>query len=266
MRFDGILFSDLHLSPDTGALNTLFDAFVDAVAGTKHVACLGDLFEYCIGPKQLDTEHGRHVFEGMQRLAAGAESAIWVAGNRDFMFDPSARKAGFKTFRNVYRGDFCGVPVALEHGDRFCTLDRRYQRFRWWFRKIPFNTLAAMAPASACHAFARKVRSKSQGETARKNPSMFGIQPERVERHIARGAEAVVCGHVHTPLMRTHKAGGREGRLLVMSDWHDDGAVVCGVKDGEFKLMRFDGEGFQDFEAPQEQAVWQEGAVPAGPA
>jgi UDP-2,3-diacylglucosamine hydrolase len=249
MDFDGVLFSDLHLSPDTERVNALFDAFVDAVEGTPHVACLGDLFEYWIGAKQLRTEHGNRVFEGMRRLAQPAESAIWIAGNRDFMFDPQARKAGFRTCRNAYTGDFAGANVALEHGDRFCTLDRRYQRFRWWFRKIPFHILSAPAPAWMCHRFAQKVRSRSVGETARKNPSMFGIQPAPVQRHIARGAEVVVCGHVHTPFDRAYDGG----RLMVMSDWTEAGGVVCVVKGGEFRLMRFDEAGFHEFDAPVEQ-------------
>jgi len=252
MKFDGVLFSDLHLSPDTERLNALFEAFVDAVAGTPHVACLGDLFEYWIGAKQLRTEHGKRIFDGMRRLSADAQTAVWISGNRDFMFDGQARQAGFKSYRNQYRGEFCGHRVALEHGDRFCTLDRRYQRFRWWFRKIPFAPLASLAPESMCHAFARKVRAKSKGDTARKNPSMFGIQPAPVERHLRAGAELVICGHVHTPVDRTLDGG----RLLVMSDWTDAGGVVCVARDGKFELMLFDGTGFQPFSAPAEQMTW----------
>jgi UDP-2,3-diacylglucosamine hydrolase len=255
MDFDGVLFSDLHLSPDTERLNELFDAFVGAVEGTPHVACLGDLFEYWIGAKQLQTEHGRRVFDGMQRLAGASETALWIAGNRDFMFDPQAREAGFRTSRNAFVGEFASRQVALEHGDRFCTLDRRYQRFRWWFRKIPFHVLSAPAPAWMCHRFAQRVRSRSVGETARKNPSMFGIQPGPVERHIARGAELVVCGHVHTPFDRAHTAQGHTGRLLVMSDWSEQGGVVCVVKNGEFKLMHFDGARFTEYDAPADQAL-----------
>ena len=38
-----------------------------------------------------------------------------------------------------------------------------------------------------------------------------------------------------------------------MSDWRPDGAVVCTVKNGQFALMKFDGEKFTPYDAPSEQ-------------
>jgi UDP-2,3-diacylglucosamine pyrophosphatase LpxH len=103
------------------------------------------------------------------------------------------------------------------------------------------------------HALCRYMRSKSQGEFARMDPDHFGIQREPVERLVSRGAEVIVCGHVHTPFARDYAAGGNTGRLYVMSDWRENGAVVCTVKDGEFKLMKFDGDEFTEFDAPDRQ-------------
>ncbi|MCA8911952.1 MAG: hypothetical protein KDB82_09620 [Planctomycetes bacterium] len=252
-EFDGIIFSDLHLDASKPRLNELFDAFVNRVEGTPEVACLGDLSEYWIGRKHLQCEQGRYVFEQMQRLAKPARRAIWVNGNRDHMFKGTARKAGFKTRRNRYFGEFCGVQTDLEHGDLFCTRDRKYQRFRLWFRNTPWGLMGEFFPASKGHQLCQYMRSKSQGEFARRDPEYFGIQRDAVERQVARGAEVIVCGHVHTPFSRDYSRGGHTGRLYVMSDWRDDGAVVCVVKDGEFKLVRFDGEEFHDFAAPEKQ-------------
>jgi UDP-2,3-diacylglucosamine hydrolase len=254
--FDGILFSDLHLSPDTPNLNALFDAFVDRVSGTPEIACLGDMVEYWTDHRQAQTDHGRQLTANMRRLADGAKRAIWIAGNRDFTFDPTAERAGWTTQRDQYLGDFCGRRVALEHGDRFCTLDRKYQRFRWWFRRMPWRLMARLTPESTVHWFARSLRRRSLGETARKNPSKFGLQPEPVERLVSQGAEVIVCGHVHTPFTRQYSAGGKAGELHVMSDWRDDGAVVCTVKDGKFELMKFNGDTFEPFDAPSEQRVY----------
>ncbi len=254
--FDGIIFSDLHLSPDTPSLNALFEAFVNRVAGTPEVACLGDLTEYWTNHKQAKTEHGMRLTAGMHRLAEGARRAIWIAGNRDFTFDPTAEQAGWTACQNQYAGEFCGRHVALEHGDRFCTLDRKYQRFRFWFRRLPWRLMARLTPEGAAHAFARMLRRRSVGETARKNPSKFGLQPEPVERLVLKGAEVIVCGHVHTPFSREYHAGGRSGVLHVMGDWHDDGAVVCTVKEGRFALMRFNGDAFEPFDAPSEQRLY----------
>ncbi|MEE9312724.1 MAG: metallophosphoesterase [Planctomycetota bacterium] len=251
-EFDGVIFSDLHLSPDTTSLNEMFEAFVNQVSGTPHIACLGDLTEYWIGYMQLRQPHGQFVFDQLKKLADGSEQAIWVGGNRDFLLHRQAKQAGYKSYANVFEGEFAGKRVALEHGDRFCTLDKEYQRFRWWFRKVPWGVLEILMTEKQGHKLAKKVRGKSQGENVRKQISMFGMQDAPVERLIKRGAEYVVAGHVHTPFAKPYG----QSKLLVNSDWREDGAVVCVAKDGEFKLMKFDGEGFKPFDAPTEQKVY----------
>ncbi|MBK8207735.1 MAG: hypothetical protein IPK87_13245 [Planctomycetes bacterium] len=256
-EFDGILFSDLHLSADKPRLNELFDAFVDRVEGTPEVACLGDLMEYWTGSKHLQCEHGQYIFRQMSRLAKGARRAIWVNGNRDHMFQGTARKAGYDTYRNRYFGEFCGVQADLEHGDLFCTRDRKYQRYRLWFRNVPWGLMGVFVPAASGHKFCQYLRSKSMGEFARRDPEYYGIQRSPVERLVFRGAKVIVCGHVHTPFSRNYQGAKDIGRLHVMSDWRENGAVVCTVKNGEYKLMRFDGENFTEFAAPESQGVYE---------
>lgn len=255
-EFDAVLFSDLHLSETSPELNALFEAFIDRVKGTPEIACLGDLTQYWIGKRHLENDFGQYINAQMARLAQGSKRALWVPGNRDFLFDTQARKAGYEVYRNRYEGRFAGAQVALEHGDRFCTLDRKYQRFRWWFRKVPWRFLEIFVSSKRGHRWALKIRSKSEGKTARKNPSMFGIQSDPVEKLVGRGADVIVCGHVHTPFTREYSNGGRHGMLHVMGDWHEDGSVVCVVKDGEFNLVTFDGDRFIDFEAPGEQQLY----------
>lgn len=262
-EFDGVLFSDLHLSPSTERLNELFDSFVDRVEGIRHIACLGDLTEYWIGRAQLKQEHGLHVFRQLERLAKAAKQAILIPGNRDFLIRPQARQAGFEVHRDLYEGEFANVRVALEHGDRFCSRDRKYQRFRWWFRKLPWWMLLGIASPSQLHRIAGGIRKRSAGTTVRKQVSVFGVQPAPIERLIRRGAEIVVGGHVHQPFTREHKSGGRTGRVLIMSDWREEGAVVCTVKDRHFELKLFDGRDFLDFEAPSAQKLFEPQKAPA---
>lgn len=255
-EFDAVLFSDLHLSDETPELNALFDAFVDRVEGTPEVACLGDLTEYWIGRKHLKCEFGRYLSGQMARLADGARRAIWVNGNRDFRFAPHARKIGWHAYRNRYIGEFAGHKVDLEHGDLFCTRDREYQRFRLWFRNFPWWAFEPIVTADAGHRLCKYMRGKSKGDTARGDPDYYGIQPAAVEGVIEGGADVIVCGHVHTPFRREYASGDRKAVLQVMSDWRSDGAVVCVVKDGEFKLMKFDGNEFTDFSAPDKQGIY----------
>lgn len=251
-QFDGVIFSDLHLSEETEGLNALFDKFVDLVEGTPEVACLGDLTEFWLGPKHVRTEFGRYLSDQMIRLSKPAKRAIWINGNRDFRFKWHARRIGWEGFSNRYEGEFAGVQTDLEHGDLFCTEDRAYQRFRIWFRLLPWWMFDWIPDRSAFwlgHFF----RSKSKGETARRDPEYYGIQPEPVQKRVAHGAKAIVAGHVHTPFSREYASVGNTGRLYVTSDWRVDGAVVCTVKDGEFQLMHFDGTDFVPFEAPEKQ-------------
>lgn len=251
-EFDAVLFSDLHLSPKKPRLDELFDAFVARVEGTPEVACLGDLTEYWIGFPQLKDPHGRYVMDQLARLAKAARRAVFVGGNRDFLMRADARRVGYIARKNHYEGDFGGRRVALSHGDLFCSRDRKYQRFRLWFQNFPWWILQYTV-ASQGHKIAQFFRRNSTGETARKNPSMHGIQAAPVERLVRRGAEIIVCGHVHTPFVRNYESADRKGTLYVMSDWRQDGAVVCTVKAGQFALMKFDGDKFTPFDAPSEQ-------------
>lgn len=255
-EFDAVLFSDLHLSDETPRLRALFDAFVDRVEGTPEVACLGDLTEYWIGRKHLQCEFGRYLSRQMGRLAGPARRAVWVNGNRDFRFAPHARELGYIAARNRYEGEFSGRRVVLEHGDLLCTRDRQYQRFRLWFRNFPWWAFEPIVSANAGHRLCKYMRGKSKGDTARGDPDYYGIQAPAVERLVRRGAEAIVCGHVHSPFIREYSSEGRTAPLYVMSDWREDGAVVCVVKDGEFQLVRFDGRDFTPFNAPAEQGVY----------
>lgn len=259
-EFDGVLFSDIHLSENTPELTRMFDNFVDRVKGTPYVACLGDLTEYWVGWKHLRDPYGKHIFEQLKRLSEGTKKSVWISGNRDFMFDGQAKAAGYVMRRNLFEGDFAGRRVALEHGDRFCTLDKKYQRFRAWFRRLPLATIGKPFSAEKQHKFARYIRGRSPSDTARKSPSMFGIQDKPVERLAKRGAEFIIAGHVHAPFQKT--VGGAQ--LLVMSDWHDGAAVVCTVKDGEFALKLFDGDAFLDYDAPSEQKLFDPGETTRG--
>lgn len=251
-EFDAVIFSDLHLSATTERKNQLFDAFVERVAGTPEVACLGDLTEYWIGAPQCEEPHGGHVYDNLRKLAAGTKRAIFVGGNRDFMMRFDARRIGYKAFKNVYEGEFAGRRVAMEHGDLFCSRDKKYQLFRLWFQGMPWRLIRFITRFKG-HGVAKYFRSKSTGETARKSPSFYGIQNQPVERLVRRGAEVIVCGHVHTPFIREYSSAGRSGKLYVTSDWRGDGGVVCTVKSGQFSLMKFDGEKFMPYDAPSEQ-------------
>ena len=84
---DHLFLADLHLSPDTPALNARFQAFLRAHAGqVEALYILGDLFEFWLG----DDDDRPFTRDCLSWLAAFArQTPLYVLpGNRDFYWAP----------------------------------------------------------------------------------------------------------------------------------------------------------------------------------
>lgn len=137
-----VFVSDLHLSSDTPALNQAFLALIKdlyVLPNLQSLYILGDWLDGWIGDDDYltlsDDKKARHfltpILNTLKTLST--KTAIYIMhGNRDFTIRQSLcdtfhgtliKEPHFLTLSN-------GIIIRLEHGDRLCTDDKAYQRYR----------------------------------------------------------------------------------------------------------------------------------------
>lgn len=239
--------SDLHLSPDTAGVNALFDVFLDNHArGARSLTINGDLFDHYTGRKQLRDPFYACVCGRLGALVKAGTAVDFTAGNRDFLFVRDARRYGMRGIRNHVTRELGGAAVGVErvtaiHGDVFCLDDKSYLRFRRVMRALPLRLVGACTPRATHERIAARIRAKSREKLAAPKPAgYYDIKDEAVRPFIERmNCGTLVCGHIHQPQARSYALGGRERRMLVLSDWTEQGAVIAGAAPGgKLELMR----------------------------
>ncbi len=202
---------DLHLDPMGGEgtgrfLEWLADA---SAAGAPGVVILGDLFEYWIGPAQL--EESAQVLEALRELATSGAAVLVVPGNRDFLLDRRfEERAGARVLPHGFVGLTAGGRVLVIHGDELCTLDRSYQVLRRTLRSAPVRTIAPRLPGAVSRCAARRLRKASARAVDRKPSAKMEQQPEAcLALARAHACSTVVCGHAHRYREQTLAGGVR---------------------------------------------------------
>ena len=105
-------------------------------------------------------------------------------------------------------------------------LDRLIQLFP---DVLPYEfrtTLVRALPLALSDPLAQKLRSKSSRAIQQKSPSEMGIVDQAVLDCFARGADAIICGHVHTPRVQSYDTPRGKKTLFVLSDFREGGKYL----------------------------------------
>ncbi len=210
-----LIIADLHLDPAQAGPVDRFVEWLSGLAGVPRLVILGDLFEYWIGPAQIE-ENGA-VISALRSLAEGGTRVDLIPGNRDFLLDRTFERAS--GVRLAPGGLLAALPDSKEtvlflHGDELCTLDLAYQRMRWALRSRPVGFLAANLPKGIGRAIAAKLRRHSKQAVAAKPRETTLMQLDEAQKQLgAAGGQLLVCGHAHS--FRDEKLPGG-GRWLVL--------------------------------------------------
>ena len=246
-RGDGpaLFISDLHLSP---ALPRTVQVFEDFLRGPAREASilfiLGDLFEYWIGDDMLDIEpstrardestspgteplgaFARRMTAAMAELSASGVPIAVMRGNRDFLLgERFAREAGARMLDDPCVFSFLGQALVLSHGDRLCTDDVAYQRFRRVAHSSLGKALFLRLPLRWRMAIANRIRQGSAAKGERRM-AYADANPNAIAALLdAAGERTLVHGHTHRP---ARHADGRRVRW-VLPDWEFDVATPRG--------------------------------------
>ncbi|MEY6432500.1 UDP-2,3-diacylglucosamine diphosphatase [Thioalkalicoccus limnaeus] len=229
-----LFVSDLHLSPERPAAVALFRAFLAGRArGAARLYILGDLFDAWIGDDD-DTSPYPEIRAALEELGAAGTRCHLIHGNRDFLIGRAfARGTGCRLLREATVVDLAGERVLLMHGDRLCTDDVAYQRFRRRIRNPLAKRLFLWRSLAWRRGLAADYRRRSGAATAAKTDAIMDVNQKAVMRAMRRHATTrLIHGHTHRPADHRFVLDGRPAVRHVLAEWHDDQGEVL-VCDGE---------------------------------
>ncbi len=231
-----LFVSDVHLSPSVPAKTERFLEFLQGAtrrAGRLYV--LGDLFDFLVGPQQLEMPEWRPILEALRKAAAAGLRVGFVPGNRDYTagnaFGRAARVDLLPPRVEIKLG---GRRVFLEHGDMLFNRNPRYTAYRRIAGAPATLRLWADIPKSIAVRVATGLRKVSRRDTP---PSPFRTDADLLEAArpaFKRGADVLLCGHLHRPADLRTELDGRERRLIVLGEW-TDGTPHVRYEGGEFE-------------------------------
>jgi UDP-2,3-diacylglucosamine hydrolase len=236
---EAIIFADAHASADDAAGASRLLSFLSAeCARAKRVFILGDLFDFWFGPRQARYAPYSAVLSAIHALSRGGTEVSFFHGNRDFYVDERlAREYGFRVIDDYSMESISGRRVLLCHGDMLCSNDVRYHRMRRLVRRPLTRRVAMALPAGTGEFVARAFRWYSRHATAAKSPWVLGINDDAVIEHFAKGADTIVCGHVHQQAVRAFSTPHGEKTLYTLGAFGRDGSYIACEADG-FHFMQ----------------------------
>lgn len=240
---DAVFISDLHLHPEYPSLTARFNCWVDwALQNTRSVYILGDFFHAWAGDDTLEAWS----LSIATRLAAFHAQQIpvyFMAGNRDFLLGQRfAKIARIQMIAEPHVIQFGELRALLVHGDRYCTLDKKHQRFRKITRNSLFRHFFLALPRAFREKIVCQVRHKSQHRVL--SERQMATVPEALGAEATQyGADVIIHGHTHQPLRFQHTYLGKSFEQIVLSDWEETVHFLCYNEEKAFYLVRFDEEG-----------------------
>lgn len=216
-----VLISDLHLSESRPDLVRAFYAFLDDVASQEEALfILGDFFEYWVGDDATTSLHD----EIARRLHQLSETtAVYLmVGNRDFALGYHyAKRCNATLLPDPTPVQFGTQTWLLSHGDRLCTDDRGYQRYRAIIQSSAVLGTLRRLPLAWRLALAERLRKASKDRNRTAAPHYIDVNQKAVKRAL-KGTRHAGLIHGHTHMADWHRISDDnepDRERLVMGDW-----------------------------------------------
>ena len=229
MKSRHVFLADVHLRRDDVRRRETFVRLVDGLAEADvRLYVLGDLFDFWLGPAQLEVEpEWQTVFDALGRVTAAGGQVTFFHGNRDYCMGRYLTRAiGAETVPHSTTIDLDGRRVLLTHSDMLCTCDQLYHVARRFTRGRLFSAVWWCVPSRLKFGCYRVYRNISRRQDRERRASRHGIDRAALRALVRRGIDVVVCGHVHAPSDRPFRHAGRTLRVITLPTWDDRPAVL----------------------------------------
>jgi UDP-2,3-diacylglucosamine hydrolase len=230
-----VFVGDVHLHPGGTEKNRRFLDFLDGRRKElSAVYLLGDIFDYWIGPKMLKGRDYADVLDAFAAIAASGVKLWWIHGNRDYLIEEKfAARTKVTILGDGVTLELGGRRLHAAHGDFIYNKNTNYTAYRRLMNfPIPQKIFTSI-PRAVSSGMARGFKVVSKKTT----PAYRWTREEIVKgarRVFERGADVLVCGHIHLPMHVTCEVGKRTRDIYVLGDW-----------DGTGEYVEFDGGGFR---------------------
>jgi UDP-2,3-diacylglucosamine hydrolase len=217
-----LFIGDVHLRPADPAFNAPFMEFLAAerARGIGALYILGDLFDYWIGPKHLDSDDYRDILRELRDITRSGVRVEFVHGNRDYFVEERfARATGVRVAGADLSLALGGRKIHCAHGDFVYNRNPKYAAYRALMRFKPLQAAYLAMPAAVGKGIAkgfRKVSRRTTPEVKWSNDELLADARPVLE---STGADVLICGHIHWPAHVTCRVGGRTCDVFVMGDW-----------------------------------------------
>jgi len=235
---------DVHLERgDLPRARVFLRALRSIYSQCSHIYILGDLFEFWCGPSHAYHADYRFALEQMDLILDGRTPVTVLHGNRDYFLADR-----FPVGKNVtvewdpITLSLDDLTVYLCHGDALLSRDVGYLFVRRLFHNRLVTRLNQLLPADLAYYISHGYRSHSKRSVQRKIRSaehILSITSEAVTPIFEKGADVIVCGHVHRqevcgfvradpnkPWRRVPPLDNADGSLYTLGDWRNAAPVL----------------------------------------
>ncbi|MDC0947787.1 UDP-2,3-diacylglucosamine diphosphatase [Gammaproteobacteria bacterium] len=197
--------ADLHLSAHQPQIASEYLRFLQTLPEqVEQLHILGDLFDYWIGDDALDMLGAAPIFDALGALVKRGVSVDFMHGNRDFLIgDALLANYGITRLREPVLIEPHGQRILIAHGDRWCTRDLAYQRFRHeQIENRDWQAAFLQLPIPQRIEMAKQAREASNQSIASNDDAVMDVVLGEITAEAqAHQATIVIHGHTHKPAL-----------------------------------------------------------------
>jgi len=236
-----LFVSDVHLLPASPLDHEPFLRFLSfSKKDLEALYFLGDLFDYWIGPRHLDSADYREPLRALKDLSVSGAAVYLIPGNRDYLVEKRFERAtGVRVLKEFVVREFAHRRVLLTHGDFVYNRNPKYVAYRRLMELRPIRGAYLSIPEGASRRIARGFRGVSRMTTSPFRWSQRDLIAD-ARSHFRRGIEVLVCGHIHAPQHVRTEVQGKPRDIYILGDW-DGGTQEYLEFDGAFRLKAWEG-------------------------
>lgn len=197
-----IFISDLHLIETKPEKNQVFASLMNKWENENIEALyiLGDFFDYWVGDDDINqfTTFIKNIFICFTKKIP----VYYLTGNHDFAIGKKfCKETGIKIIKDLTIINLNKKRILLSHGDRFCTLDKNYLRFKKIIQNKILLAILKKTPLSWRYKIKDFLEYKNHQKPQKlKNTANFRVVDQEIIKTMKKlKTEILIHGHTHKP-------------------------------------------------------------------
>lgn len=221
--------SDIHLNAASAENSKLLLDFLQTAGPSADaIYILGDLFAIWLGD-DIQEPYSKKLIAALHSLTTKKVPIYFMRGNRDFLVGPKfCQQSGAKLLQDPCIINLYNESILLTHGDKLCTSDNNYQKFRSIVQHPFIKTLFLALPKAIRIKLGNFVKNKAQSKpiNTKQTSNIYDVVPHSAKEWFTKfGVNKMIHGHTHKPAVHNDGVNTR----IVLGDWTEHSAkiLVC---------------------------------------